>query len=122
MTIREFFIPEKEIKDYLDKKLEDVQVTMEVLEGTNIAPSQFVTVEKTGSSARNQIHSATIAIQSYGKTMYEAAVLNERVKEFMDDLPYSNTDFQDSDLNSDYNYTDTANKRYRYQAIYEVKY
>ena len=25
-------------------------------------------------------------------------------------------------LNSDYNYTDTAKKRYRYQAVYEVIY
>ena len=96
----------------------DVSVSTEV--PTN-PPSEFVVVEKTGSSRTNLINTATLAIQSYGATMYDAAILNENVKEAMDTLieddAIASVRFQ-----SDYNYTDTSTKRYRYQAVYNVTY
>lgn len=60
-----------------------------------------------------------IAIQSYADSMYEAAELNERVKTVMADA-VALDDITKVDLNSDYNYTDTANKRYRYQAVFDI--
>ena len=81
----------------------------------------FVLVEKTGSSRNNYINSATMVLQSYAKSMNGAAKLNEDVKAAMDDI-IIHEQISKSKLNSDYNYTDTERKRYRYQAVYEVFY
>lgn len=108
---------EKTILDYLAGKL-DVPVYMELPE---TVPDTFVLVEKTGSSQSNFISSAVIALQSYAGTMAEAATLNEAVKEWMDraaEMP----DISKSQLNSDYNFTDTSMKHYRYQAVYDLVY
>ena len=40
-------------------------------------PSEYVLIEKTGSSRTNYINSATIALQSYADSLYSAALLNE---------------------------------------------
>lgn len=82
-------------------------------------PGTFVVIEKTGSGMTNKLNSATIAIQSYAPTLYEAATLNETIKGFMDAMPDTQNVFR-SKLNSDYNYTDTSTKRYRYQAVYDI--
>lgn len=84
-------------------------------------PDSFVLVEKTGSGKDNRIDRATIAIQSYAPTLYEAAALNDAVKEAMDGMAYAENVFR-AKLNSDYNYTDTSVKRYRYQAVYDMTY
>lgn len=94
----------------------EVPVYMEVPENV---PLSFVVIEKTGTSRSNWIDSATFALQSYSETLYEAALLNEKVKAAMDRLVESPTVFK-SALNSDYNFTDPDTKRYRYQAIYNL--
>ena len=51
--------------------------------------------------------------------MLNAAVLNDKVKKAMDkmiELP----EISSCKLNSDYNFTDTETKRYRYQAVYNI--
>lgn len=106
---------EKRILDYLAETL-NVPVGMEV---PDPMPETFVTVEKTGSGLENHIRSATLAIQSWGPSLYEAAALNERVKTAMleaDSLPFISR----SALNSDYNYTDESTKFYRYQAVFDL--
>ena len=82
-------------------------------------PADFVVLEKTGSSTANHIETATLAVQSYGGTMYQAAVLNETVKHYMD-AAVALPQVSSVKLNSDYNYTDTEAKRYRYQAVFDV--
>lgn len=62
-----------------------------------------------------------LAIQSYAPSMYEAARLNERVKAAMDSAAELDA-VSASRLNSDYNFTDTTTKRYRYQAVYDLVY
>lgn len=81
----------------------------------------YIVLEKTGSAEENHIPSATIAIQSYGTTLYEAAVLNEKVKEVMRDI-VKLPSVSSCDLNSDYNFTYTAMKAYRYQAVFVITY
>lgn len=108
---------EKTILDYLSKSL-DVPVKMERPENE---PECYVLIEKTGSSTTDYIESATLAIQSYAASMYDAAVLNCRVKEAMKNsamLP----EISRCDCNSDYNYTDTTKKKYRYQAVFDIVY
>ena len=84
-------------------------------------PASFVVLEKTGNSRTNWVCTAILAVQSYGPTLYEAARLNEDVKLAMNTaaaLP----EVAAVRLNSDYNFTDTASKRYRYQAVFDVTY
>lgn len=108
---------EEVILNHLSSAL-DVPVYMEMPEDCG---GSFVVIEKTGSSSVNRITSATFAIQSYGATLYEAATLNESVKTAMDAMIERN-DISRVGLNSDYNYTDTAMKQYRYQAVFVVVY
>ena len=108
---------EKTIYDYLNSCM-DVPVYMEKQDSM---PETYVLIEKTGSSVSNYIYSATFAIQSYSTSMYKASKLNEIVKEKMDDLIIL-PNISKSSLNSDYNFTDTQTKKYRYQAVYDIYY
>lgn len=108
---------EKIVLDHLSAHLsQDVY-----MENPTPLPDSYVLVEKTGSSKRNQINSATLAIQSYSTSMYEAASLNEEVKACMDQL-ISNNQIARVELETDYNFTNTATKQYRYQAVYNITY
>ena len=82
---------------------------------------EYVLIEKTGSGKENYINSATFAIQSLSASMYGAASLNEDVKAAMDAIT-DTAEVSKSSLNSDYNYTDTTQKKYRYQAVYDLFY
>lgn len=83
-------------------------------------PSKFYTMEKTGSSLDNHIYSSTFAIQSYADTMFNSASMNEDIKKVMLDDVIALDEIASVKLNSDYNYTDMASKRYRYQAVFDV--
>lgn len=106
---------EKIILDYLREAI-DVKVCME---RPPKPPKRYVLIEKTGSSESNDIYMATIAIQSYAESMYAAAALNEAVKEAMHEADTLD-DITDVNLNSDYNFTNTATKEYRYQAVFDI--
>lgn len=108
---------EKILLDYLTEKL-NVKVAMEVPETQH---ERYVVIEKTGSGCEDFINRATFAIQSYAPTLYEAAQLNEEVKEVLNAAVYE-LDISKAELDSDYNFTDTVNKRYRYQAVYVFYY
>lgn len=94
----------------------EVPVGMEV---PAAPPARFAVLEKTSSGREDYICTAQFAVQSYGPSMMEAAELNEQVKAAMDGLDELD-EIISSRLNSDYNFTDTATKRYRYQAVYDV--
>lgn len=86
-------------------------------------PKKMVVIEKTGGSERNHIPRSTFAIQSYGASLQEAAELNEAVKEaMMDGMTglIALNEIVSVNLNSDYNYTDTTTKKYRYQAVFDI--
>lgn len=101
---------------YLNDKL-NVEAYAEYPE---IAPAQFVLMEKTGSGLTNKLSRATVALQSYADTLLDAMKLNEKVKEVMDNLPWELDSITRSKLNSDYNFTDTSTRKYRYQAVYDI--
>ena len=108
---------ETTVLDYLSSVLSE-PCSLEVPERP---PVRFVVLEKTGSSRKNFINTATFAVQSYAPSLFEAAELNERVKAAMDDLILL-PDIFSAKLDSDYNFTDTATKQYRYQAVYNITY
>lgn len=110
---------EKIVLDYLTAAL-DVPVYMQ--EPVNSRPddaNSFVVIEKTGSGKEDRICSATIAIQSYAPTLYEAASLNEQVKAAMEDIVTLGS-VTDSKLNSDYAFTKVSTKQPRYQAVFDI--
>lgn len=106
---------EETIKKYLGDTLQ-VPVFMEVPER---APESFVVFEKTSGGKRNQTFTATFAFQSYGPSLYEAARLNHTVKEVVEAMIALDR-IAFVSLNSDYNFTDTTTKRYRYQAVFDI--
>ena len=89
------------------------------MERPEVPPASYVLVEKTGSSRSNHINQSTIALQSYAPTLYQAATLNEEIKSLIDESIELDSVCR-AQLNSDYNYTDTASKQYRYQAVYDI--
>lgn len=89
------------------------------LEKPSAQTGNYVVFEKTSSGKSNHLTSATIAFQSYGKTLYEAAELNERVKSAVESL-IELDEIRGITLNSDYNFTDTTTKEYRYQAVFDI--
>lgn len=83
-------------------------------------PGNFVVVKKTGGGESNKVYSATVAVQSIATTLVGAAELNEQVKSAMSTLA-NDPQVGSVSLNSDYNFTDPATKRYRYQAVFDIK-
>ena len=108
---------EQVVADYLEETLELPAFP----EKPTNPPEEYILVEKTGSSAENYINSATVAIQSYAGSLYKAAALNEKVKGAMNGLSVLD-EISSSKLNTDYNFTNTDKKQYRYQAIYDLVY
>lgn len=111
MTIEETVIK------YLKEQFPYESVTAEVPEGM---PDRFITVEKTGSQQVNVgLCRSTLAIQSWERTKYGAAELSKSVCEAMWEIP----DYEDTvtrSQGSDYDFTDTTTKRYRYQAVFTL--
>lgn len=89
------------------------------LEKPDPAPDRYVLLEKTGSGKSNRLPSSTFAFQSHAPTLYEAALLNDKVKEAAEGL-INLGEISKVSLNSDYHFTDPSTKTYRYQAIYDL--
>src|SRR5690625_2461629 len=49
-------------------------------------PQRYVVIDKIGSSKENHLLSSTIAFQSYAESKYQAALLNEQVKEAIENM------------------------------------
>ena len=103
------------ITQYLDSHLS----VPSFLEQTGKMPDGYVLFEKTGSSKRNYLPSSTFAFQSYAESMYNAAKLNEDLKEVGEKM-IELDEISNVQLNSDYPFTDTTTKKYRYQAVFDI--
>jgi hypothetical protein len=113
---------EKVILDYLlDKNIQGVQQNV-YMETPKNEPDEYILIEKTGGPQDDGITHATIAVQSLSaKSMLRVVEINEAVKAAMADLP-DNTNVYGCSLNTDYNYTNTSTRMYRYQAVFVVDY
>ena len=105
------------IKKYLDGRLG----VPSFFEHESKMPNSFIMIEKTGNAERNHSGTATFAFQSYAPSMQKAAELNGKVKEAVKGLVELDS-ICGVHLNSDYNFTDTETKRYRYQAVFDINY
>lgn len=111
---------EDKVLDFLSAKM-SVPVYMEIPKNP---PVRMIVLEKTGGGLDSKvINTSVIAAQSYGKSLYDAAQLNNELKaavfDGIDGL-ISLDDVLRVELNSDYNFTDTTTKKYRYQMIFVV--
>ena len=79
----------------------------------------FLLFEKTGGNRRNKLYSSVFAFQSYGNSLYQSALLNNRLKEVLDGLE-AVPQVSSVRYNTDYNFTDVQRKEHRYQAVYEI--
>ena len=110
------------IEEILHNYLGDSLSVPVYLEVPKDYPSRYYVIERTGGAQVNHIKSATVAIKSYGESMYDAALMNEELKEVMLETIPAYGEIASVRLNSDYNFTDTTTKQYRYQAVFDIKY
>lgn len=82
-------------------------------------PDRFYVLRKADSGREDHIGSAMFTIRSYAESLYAAAQMNHLAKAAMDGLPELDR-VTSAQLNGDYPMTDTANKRYCYQAVYDI--
>lgn len=108
---------EKIVKKYLDEHLG----IPSFFEHEKNMPESFVIIQKTGGGGSDYVRSSTFAFQSYAPSLQKAAELNEIVKKTIENLVSVN-EVSGVHHNSDYNFTDTESKRYRYQAVYDINY
>lgn len=109
---------EEKILSYLQCML-DVEAGMQQPDEET---GKYIIIEKTGSSTQDFITTASIVIKSYADSKYEVAQLNEKIKDVMLYQFIENDDISSVKLVSDYHYPDTAIKKERYQALFEIVY
>lgn len=105
---------EELVIQYLNSVM-DVPVYGEVPEDATDADT-YIVVDKSGSQRENRVDSAVVIAYSYAPTKFEAAELNEAVKEAMLNIDTLDT-ISAVRLNSDGNATDTSIRNYRYQCV-----
>lgn len=103
------------VMDYMESHM-TVPVYMEMPVNDS---KEFIVLEKTGSGEDDGIKTAVFAVQSYAESLLDAVYLNEKVKTAMSNM-IELDEICKVELNSDYNFTDTATKRYRYQAVFDI--
>lgn len=104
-TVREYFAGKLQIPCLMEKP-ED-------------RPARYLVIQKTGSGAENHVFSAVFAIQSYAESLFEAAVLNDKVKALAEQM-LELDEIASVELNSDYPFPDLSEKGYRYQAVFDI--
>lgn len=109
---------EKTVIEWLKTEISDVGIFGERPEEK---PASYILILKTGGGKQNHINTATIAVQSYAPSMYQAAQLNETVKAAMERIILLD-EISRCQLNSDYNFTNNETKEYRYQAVFNLIY
>ena len=109
-------IIEQRVRDYLAANTGKTVV----LEYPERPEASFILAARTGGGGEF-VRRATFAIQSYAAALADAAELNETVKKVMSRFA-AETNISACRLNSDYEFTDTSKKRYRYKAVYEIYY
>ena len=106
----------KDLLDYLNNdEILNTPAYMEVPEKL----TDFVLLDQTGTNTSNHITTTTIAVQSYGATLWDAMQLNEKVKKSMKGFARLGNVAR-VELETDYNFTNTETKQYRWQAVFNI--
>ena len=108
---------EKTVLDYLKEEMNTDDIYLEL---PNNLPASFVVFHIVGRGKEDQINAVTIEFYSYGVTKLDAARLDERLREAMDNiatLPDISCRFGGGNDSPD-----TSIKRQRYRAYYNLFY
>ena len=105
------------VKEFMEGRL-SVPLFMEIPANP---PKAFVVLHKGDTSREDFVNSAMFVADSYAPSMLEAARLNEQVVAAFDSLTDLDT-VSSSKRGGDYSVPDTQNKRYRYQAVFDITY
>lgn len=104
------------LKEYFEDKL-DVPVCLEKPDGL-IRP--FVVIDVTGIRKLGAgVYSATVALQSYSHSKYEAEQLNKTVMRAADEL-VERMEIGSASFDTSTPFNDLSRKMYRYQAVYII--
>lgn len=108
---------EQRVKEFLDVEFaeEQIGVYLEVPENT---PSTFIVLQLIERGKENYINAATLEFRSYAPSKFEAATLDEKVREAMEKLNET-TDIS-ARLGGGNDNPDTVLKRYRYRCYYNL--
>lgn len=85
-------------------------------------PPRYYLAARLGRGGENHISRARLALQSYAPSLAGAMALNRAAYDVMKTALLGDPAVSRVSLVSDYDFTDTATKRYRWQAIYEITY
>lgn len=107
---------ETTVKTYLDTALEGIPV---YLETPNDTSGKFIVFQLIERGKENLINEATLEFRSYADSKYDAAALDEALREAMDTLNESDITTKLGGGNDD---PDTTLKKYRYRCYYNLYY
>lgn len=108
---------EQTVKEYLDTVLEDVKVFLEI---PKQMPDKFIVFQLINRGIENRINEATLEFRSYAPTKYEAALLDEKLRDAMESM-HEGTDIS-CRLGGGNDDPDTTLKKYRYRCYYNLYY
>lgn len=109
------------VLDYLETEM-NYPVYLELpesVENPSFTFQPFLIVQKTGSNQNGHLMTSTVAVQSYGATLYDAMQINYEVIEQMLQI-IELEEVTRVEVNSDYEFTDEEHKRPRYQAVFDL--
>ena len=86
----------------------------------DIGQTRYGLFEKTNSTETDHVTTSTFAFQSYAPTLLEAAQISAELRQLMKGLPNSTTEVSKAQLMGEYNFTNTADKQLRYQAVFSL--
>ena len=84
------------------------------------ANASYGLFEKTNSIKTDHVVTSTFAFQSYAPTLLEAAQISAELRELIEALPGVTTEVSKAQLSGEYNFTNTATKQPRYQAVFSL--
>lgn len=85
-----------------------------------MATEKYGLFEKTNSVKADHVVTSTFAFQSYAPTLLEAAQISAELRQLIEELPGITTEVSKAQLQGEYNFTNTADKQPRYQAVFSL--
>lgn len=86
------------------------------------ADAALVVVSRLGERRENHLRRARLAVQSYGRSLLDAAARCEAAERALYALPAEDAGVSSCRVETSYNFTDETTKRYRYQSVVHVTY
>lgn len=107
------------VYDYLSAALDVPVVFSEpTVPEWDVVPEKYVLIKKLGEKNDNHLRSGSLALKSYAKTVYDAAVLDRTVRDAADRM-IELDGIASAKLSSSYDSSDTTRKVNRYQSVYD---